>query len=924
MDSEAESRIKEIFLTALDKPEGSEREAYLAQACGRDASWRDRVTELLRVHAQAGDFLETPVSGAAELAAITPTGPTEKPGDKIGHYKLLEQIGEGGCGVVYMAEQEAPLRRRVALKVIKLGMDTRQVVARFEAERQALALMDHPNIARVLDAGATETGRPYFVMELVRGVKVTEYCDEEQLSTEARLNLFIEVCHAIQHAHQKGIIHRDLKPSNILVTVNDGVPVPKVIDFGVAKAIGQQLTDKTIVTAFEQFIGTPAYMSPEQAVMTSLDVDTRSDIYSLGVLLYELLTGHTPFEQKELVAAGLDEMRKTIREREPLRPSTRLSRLLKAEQTTVAQRRQAQPPQLIHLVRGDLDWIVMKCLEKNRGRRYETANELAEDVARHLGDEPVSARPPGRVYRLHKLVRRNKLLFAAGAAVLAALLIGLGLSTWLFFREQSARRRAVWAEQVETLSLERAVAEANKSRQVSQFFKDMLEGVGPSVAKGRDTTLLKEILDKTAERVGRELKDHPETEAELRYTLGNVYLAMGQKPNAEAMHRRALYIRRGLWGGLNTNVANSLEGLASALNWPGAADRAEPFCQEALSIRSKLLGPEHLQVASSLVSLGYLRILQGREWEAEDPLRRGLAIRRKLLGNDNVEVVDALTKLCLCLCREGRPAEAETFGREAVAIQTRIAGSAPDLVKTTAQFRLASALQLQDKFPEAEVLNRQCLESFRTLLNPEHTLAIQGLSDLAMVLAGNGKLEEALTLAREGAAASKRVFGNRYPTPFCVHCLGRVLQKAGNLAEAEAAYQEALLLWEQLPNRFLDEALTRSKLIAVLRKQGKLSELEAFFRENVTAQRKLATKDARYREADLLLGWGTFLCDQGRLAEAEGMYREGLDLCRIWEPGEVGLRQSLASGLREVLIRQGRVAEAESVYQEALTNRSAL
>ncbi|HXJ74843.1 MAG TPA: serine/threonine-protein kinase, partial [Candidatus Dormibacteraeota bacterium] len=319
-----------------------------------------------------------------------------------------------------MAEQEEPVRRRVALKVIKVGMDTKQVVARFEAERQALALMDHPNIAKVLDAGATEAGRPYFVMELVRGIKITEYCDQENLSTEQRLDLFIQVCQAVQHAHQKGIIHRDLKPSNILVADHDGVPVPKVIDFGVAKATtDQRLTDKTLFTAFEQFIGTPAYMSPEQARLSGLDIDTRTDIYSLGVLLYELLTGKTPLDQKELLASGLDEMRRTIREREPVRPSTRLSTMLEGELTTTAKHRRTDAPKLIHLLRGDLDWIVMKALEKDRARRYDTANGLAMDLQRYLTDEPVVARPPSKLYRFQKLARRNRLTFAAAGSVAA-------------------------------------------------------------------------------------------------------------------------------------------------------------------------------------------------------------------------------------------------------------------------------------------------------------------------------------------------------------------------------------------------------------------------------------------------------------------------------------------------------------------------
>src|SRR5213594_2858824 len=367
---------------------------------------------------------------------------TEKPGDRIGRYRLLQELSHGGCGVVYMAEQEEPVRRKVALKVIKLGMDTRQVVARFEAERQALALMGHPNIAKVLDAGATETGRPYFVMELVRGIKITEFCDEKSVPTADRLKLFTQVCHAIQHAHQKGIIHRDIKPSNILVTVNDGVPVPKIIDFGIAKATAGPLTDKTLFTAFEQFIGTPAYMSPEQAEMTSLDIDTRTDIYSLGVLLYELLTGRPPFDPSELLQSGLDEMRLTIREKEPDRPSTRLSTMAEGELTTVAKHRHTEAPRLIHLVRGDLDWIVMKCLEKDRTRRYETANGLASDIQRHLNDEPVVARPPSTAYRFQKLVRRNKLAFAAASAVAVALVVGAAVSTWQAIRATHFRRQA--------------------------------------------------------------------------------------------------------------------------------------------------------------------------------------------------------------------------------------------------------------------------------------------------------------------------------------------------------------------------------------------------------------------------------------------------------------------------------------------------
>jgi tetratricopeptide (TPR) repeat protein len=370
------------------------------------------------------------------------------------------------------------VHRNVALKVIKLGMDTRQVVARFEAERQVLALMDHPNIAKVFDAGATAAGRPYFVMELVKGERITDYCDKHKLSTRQRLVLFNQVCRAIQHAHQKGIIHRDIKPSNVLVSQHDDRPVPKVIDFGIAKmTAGQQLTDKTLFTAFEQFLGTPAYISPEQAEMSGTDIDTRSDIYSLGVLLYELLTGKTPFDPKELVAAGLDEMRRTIREKEPVRPSTRLHTMIEGELTTVAKRRQTEPPKLIHLLRGDLDWIVMKTLEKDRTRRYETANGLAMDIERHLNLQAVLARPPSTLYRMQRLIRRHQIVFAAAGSVAAAVLAGLGVSTWLLFREIAAHRRAVAAENSERLYRQAAEtarlrAEANELKAKEELRKN--------------------------------------------------------------------------------------------------------------------------------------------------------------------------------------------------------------------------------------------------------------------------------------------------------------------------------------------------------------------------------------------------------------------------------------------------------------------
>ena len=436
-------REDQVFADALLVPPG-ERAVFLDRVCRGDVGLRRRIEALIFAHESAGKFMPEPrADGPADRdPASTRPDPIDHPGSRIGRYKLLQQIGEGGCGVVWMAEQEEPVRRRVALKVIKLGMDTKAVIARFEAERQALALMDHPNIARVLDAGATDAGRPFFVMELIPGVPITKYCDQHNLPTAGRLGLFAQVCHAVQHAHQKGVIHRDLKPSNILVTLQDGEPVPKVIDFGIAKAAQGRLTDHTLFTAFEQFIGTPAYMSPEQAEMSGIDIDTRSDIYSLGVLLYELLTGRPPFDPKSLLQAGLDEIRRVIREVEPLKPSTRLNTLADSDRDSTARQRGTAPAQLSLLLRGDLDWIVMKALEKNRNRRYETASGLALDIQRHLHNEPVFARPPTAGYRISRLIRRNRLAFAAGGLVALALVAGTVISTAQALRARRAEQVA--------------------------------------------------------------------------------------------------------------------------------------------------------------------------------------------------------------------------------------------------------------------------------------------------------------------------------------------------------------------------------------------------------------------------------------------------------------------------------------------------
>jgi serine/threonine protein kinase/Flp pilus assembly protein TadD len=756
-------REVEVFEAALELPPG-QREAYLAHAGGDDADLVQRIRALLHAAENGADFL-SPIAPNP-----TPALPAiEKPGDRIGRYKLLEQIGEGGCGVVYMAEQEEPIRRRVALKVIKLGMDTRQVIARFEAERQALALMDHPNIAKVYDAGATDAGRPYFVMELVRGARITDYCNEKRLPTQKRLELFAQVCQAVQHAHQKGIIHRDLKPSNILVTVNDGVPVPKVIDFGIAKATsGERLTDKTVFTAFHQFIGTPAYMSPEQAELTSVDIDTRSDIYTLGVLLYELLTGQTPFDAKELLQAGLDEMRRTLREKEPARPSTRLSTLGADELSATARLQGLDAPRLINLVRGDLDWIVLKCLEKDRGRRYETANALVMDIQRHLSNEPVTARPRSRLYEFQKTVRRHKVGFAAAAVVIAALFSGLGVATWSLAKEKQARRRAD--------------LEAAKSVRIARFLEDMLQGIDPKMAQAQDTTLLREVLSTTEVRVTQDLTNQPLVGAHLENTLGNIYAALGDFKNAEAMARNALALRRSQPSSQPAEVAESLFDLAHHLWSQGKLAEAEQYAREGLMLATNSVSKKDALAAKSLAQLGVIVQDQGKLAEAEGLFRESLALRKQVQGDEHPTVAQAFNKLSGVLTLEGKVAEAEKANREALKVfgWSYRPGDTSD---ADSLYNRGNSLYDQGNLAEAEACFRQAL-ALRRKRGGGQDIEV-ALSSLASTLRRQQRFAEAEPLYRECLASRETNCPNVWYTHYTKLMLGATLLGKRKYDEAE-------------------------------------------------------------------------------------------------------------------------------------------
>ena len=591
-----EAKAEQVLADVLELP-AADRASASDRACGDNRALRARVQELLDAFSQAGGFLADPtidplaVPPPLEPDRTTPLAP-ERPGTRIGRYKLLQQVGEGGFGIVFMAEQEHPVRRQVAIKVIKLGMDTREVVARFEAERQALAMMDHPNIAKVLDAGSTDAGRPYFVMELVRGSPITEYADKHKLSTTARVALAEQVCRAVQHAHSKGIIHRDLKPNNVLVTVTDDKPVPKVIDFGIAKATQARLTDRTLFTGFRQLIGTPQYMSPEQADSDGSDVDTRTDVYSLGVLLYELLVGTTPFDARALRSAALDAMRKIIREQDPDRPSTKLH-TLGDTLTTIATNRGTDPKRLGQLLHGELDWIAMRALEKDRSRRYETAAALADDLRRYLSGEAVLAGPVSGAYRLRKLLRRHRAAVGIVAAVGVSLLLGVAGTSVGLLREAHQRHIAD-AQRLSALAArDEADAQRRSAQGVVDFLtRDVLARATPQVNADHavSDTLVKFLIEPALKRADQRFADQPLVRASVQATLAQVLLDWGRYALALPQAQAAWQTRQHLLGEAHPDTIVALHEYAAALYNLSRFVEAEPLLRQGVGAAASRLG----------------------------------------------------------------------------------------------------------------------------------------------------------------------------------------------------------------------------------------------------------------------------------------------------------------------------------------------
>jgi tetratricopeptide (TPR) repeat protein/tRNA A-37 threonylcarbamoyl transferase component Bud32 len=945
--------LEALLALALEKP-ADRRPAFLDSVCDGDTALRARLEELLATRGQP----EAPGAGPAEAADAIKVEPGDKwdeaVGQTLGRYKLLEKLGEGGCGVVYVAEQTVPVRRRVALKVIKLGMDTKQVVARFEAERQALAMMDHPNIAKVLDAGATEQGRPFFVMELVRGIRITDYCDQNQLATKDRLDLFMKVCQAIQHAHQKGIIHRDIKPSNILVAMNDGVPVPKVIDFGIAKATEGRLTEHTIYTQLNQFVGTPAYMSPEQAEVSGLDIDTRSDIYSLGVLLYELLTGSPPFDPHLLVVDGIDSIRRTIREIEPPRPSTRLSTMQGDALTAMAKRRGTESLQLLKLIRGDLDWIVMKCLEKDRTRRYETANGLAMDIHRHLVGEAVVAVPPSSAYRMKKLILRHRVGVAAAGAVTAALLIGVVAFAWQARIARQQRDRAVAAEA-------EAKTRASELAKVSEFQSSMLSdidvaeagaklmtnisakfaaalaklGVPEAERMNRTQALERELAhvnatDTALEMIDRtilkpainaaqtQFKDQPVVDANLLHTIGDLYRVLGLYPDAVPLEEQALAIRRRVLGEDDPDTLTSLNDLGVVLEQQGKWPEAEKYYREALEKREKLLGPDHKSTLTSLGNLGNFLRARGNYKEAEPLLRSAVERSKRVLGETNRDTFIQMNCLGFLYISEGRMAEAEPLWRDAYEKGRRALGEDdPDVLAWINN--LAGLLQVQGKIKEAEPYFQESVAKHRRIRGEDHPNTITAIGALAGNLSRQGRYAEAEALYLEDLEKSRRVLGNdRRETWVAMNNIGNLYTKEGRLAEAEPYLREVLAARQRLLGpEHPDTLIAMDNLAKLLMNQGEMVEAEKLFRDAVEKSSRVLGKD----HPDTLIvmnNFGNLLMQQGRLTEAEPLVRETLEARRRVSGAEHPETLIALNALGRLEEQQGKLAEAEAVDREAM------
>ena len=896
-------RVSKLFLHACALLP-AEREAFLDDACEDDAELRAEIEAML-VHDARGnatDALAAPVlAAAAEVPAAAPTRPLP---ERIGHYRILGLLGEGGMGSVYRAEQTEPIHREVALKVIRGGVESAGIVVRFEAERQALARMDHPAIAKIFDAGTTEDGRPYFVMEHVSGVSITEYCRRHRVQTSERLRLMIQVCEGVHHAHQKAVIHRDLKPSNLLVSMQDGHAQPRIIDFGLAKALAGELTARTLYTEFGAMLGTPEYMSPEQAVGTGQDVDTRTDVYSLGVILYELLTGILPFDSRKLRRDGYFGIQKVLRDEEPLSPSRRLARLSNEESKEVALRTGAEPLALVRRLHGDLDWITMRALEKDRTRRYDSAAEFAADIQRHLADEPVLARPPNVRYRALKFMRRHRIaVLAVGGAGLALLLGVIGTTVGLFHAKQAeraARREAQTSERVAGF-LSNMMGGVDPQRMGKLLIRDLGErapgsgvdnrlGTALSEMSGTDTArrlLDEEFLARAALSIDKEFSDDPLIAARLRQTLARTYSQLGMPDVAEASERRALETRERLLGPAHPDTLDSAALMAEIRYRQGRWQEAEALDRRTLEARARVLGAEHPDTLSSMNHLAFVLRAEDKYDESEDVYQRSLALHRRILGPEHPQTLGVMNDLGFLEQTRGRYQEAERLHRQTLEIRLRRLGR-ENRDTLWSLYNVAWASMELGKLDEAARLFEQCLDTRRRILGADHPDTLWTLHMLASTRLLQGRYDDAAQLQHQALASQTHVLGATHPYTLHSLALGANIEyRQDRLSESRQDGEKALSSQRALLGDGHDSTVwTLHLLRRTCWAGGWLDEVRRLDQEMVTALCQAAERPEP--QSTVLMECAFALLDSGRAGrvDAEAALRHAERAVQLTESKE--------------------------------------
>ena len=938
--SDPSEQINALVREAAGFRTPEERRAFLDRACGSDAALRAAVERQL-----AGEHAETSTGGAHIDRETRTTGGgtsagdamTEGPGSTIGAYRLTGILGQGGFGTVFLAEQDKPIRREVALKIIKLGMDTREVIARFDAERQALALMDHPGIARVFDAGATASGRPYFVMELVRGVPITRYCDERDLTMTERLRLFNLVCAAVQHAHQKGIIHRDIKPSNVLVTEHEGSPYPKVIDFGIAKATDQASSGGTALTGMGSLIGTPSYMSPEQAGLDGLDIDTRSDVYSLGVLLYQMLTGAVPFDTTTLRGAYWAELQRMIREKEPVKPSARVSSLEGDALTTTGLRFRASMRSGASL-RGDLDWIVMKALEKDRGRRYQTPREFADDLERFMRNEPVTAGPPSASYRVRKFVRRHSIAVGAAAAavlVLVAFAVTMAVQAKRIATERDRVRherevsdrvadfQAKMLQRIRPYDMGQSIvsdlrgALADPAAQAS--FDGLLGEVNPTDTARR--VLDAQMLTPAVDAVATEFKDQPETEARMRLALARTYRSLGLPDKFLAQAERGAELSEKILGPENRQTLNARVSTAIAFWEMGRMDECEKILTAVQPLWAKAYGPDDPDTIKAKIALGVLTMGNGKDEEAQKLFEESLASLEKNLGPDHADLINPLENLATSLMNQSKDKDAAPYLERSIAIRKQTSG-AEDARTLVAEQRLAEVYVRSGRAPEGEARLKNVLATCTRVLGETHPSTIDALAALGIAYRLQGRFPDAEETSRKALDMRRAVLGADHVKSLqSMKELGEVLSAMGRQAQAETLFQEVV---DRSVRVFGPDApptqAAMSDLATIYWFEGRYEDAGRLYEQALEIAKRTRGEESE-DAASVMTDLATVKAVMGRLDEAYALNQKSVELrMRMFGPDHRRTHQSMA-GLADVAFKRGRFDEAEKILVPLLAGR---